>query len=400
MGQNNETAVQFKPLGLVQRIAFIVGVVAALLTILGFFIDPLEFFRGYLLGYVIWIGVALGCLALLMMHYLTSGPWGFVLRRFLEAAVWTLPLLALFFIPLLFGLPELYPWARPSLVAQDALLQHKQPYLNVPFFMVRTAVYLLIWSGMSWLLLRWSRRQDSSDSWDLRDKARRLSAPGLIIYLFTASFAAIDWMMSLEPRWFSSIYGVMVIAGQVLAALALATGASLWLRRTSPLDELATPGLFYDLGNLLLGFLLFWIYLTFIQYLVIWSGNLPEEITWVIRREQDGWLWVSLIVVLLGFAVPFALLVGSGFEPRTHILRIVTPLIFVTQIVNVYWLVVPAFYPDGWHIHWLQLTAPLALGGLWLGAALHYLRQHPLLPQQDPRLKEIFAERERSTASP
>lgn len=387
------------PLRRLQLAALAVAAVAVMLALLGFFLDREEFFRSYLLGYVMWVSVAVGCVPLLMMHYLTSGPWGFALRRFLEAGAWPLPLLALLFLPLLAGLPVLYVWAQPSAVATDALLQHKQPYLNVPFFVGRTAVYLLLWAGLAWLLIRWSRRQDESDSLDLRARTRRLSGPGLALYFFTASYAAVDWMMSLEPHWYSTIYGLMAVAGQLLASLALALAAALWLRHKQPLRELVTPGIFYDMGNLLLGFLLFWIYVTFIQYLVIWSGNLPEEVPWVLHRIHGGWQWVLLLIILLGFVVPFGLLVSTGFKPRTQVLMVVTPLIFIMQLLNLYWLVMPAFYPGGWQIHWLHLVVPLALGGVWLAAALRYLRQTPLLPQQDPRLKEIFEDRERKSAS-
>ncbi|MBK8901634.1 MAG: hypothetical protein IPM53_10660 [Anaerolineaceae bacterium] len=398
MAQNNDTAVRH-PLHRLQQAALLVGVLMSIASLVGLWLDQAEFFRSYLLGYVMVSGVAVGCLPLLMLHYLASGPWGFMLRRFLEAGVWSLPLLALLFVPLLFGLRQIYVWADPALVAQDALLQHKQPYLNVPFFVGRTAVYLLIWAAMAWLLVRWSRRQDSSDSLDWRARAGKLSGPGLAIYLFTASYAAIDWMMTLEPHWYSTAYGLVVVTGQLLASLALALAAAVWLRDQPPLKELITPGLFHDMGNLLLGFLLLWMYVVFIQYLVIWSGNLPEEVPWFLHRTQGGWQWVLLSIVLLGFAAPFLALVSTGFQPRIRVLTAVTPLVFIMQLVNVYWLVMPAFYPDGWTWHWLHLAAPLALGSLWLAGAAFYLRRTPLLPQEDPRLKEIFAERERHQAA-
>jgi hypothetical protein len=211
----------------------------------GVLLDPGQFFRSYLLAYLFWLGLPLGCLGILMLHYLVGGTWGAIIRRILESGTRTLPLMVLFFVPLLFGLHELYSWAVSQVVAQDELLRHKSPYLNVPFFVGRLAVYFVVWLVPAYLLNRWSRQQDRTPEWSAQRPIRRrlilLSGLGLLLYGFTMSFAAIDWMMSLEPHWHSSIYGLLVVVGQLLGAMAFVVVVTGWLADYAPLSEVLSP---------------------------------------------------------------------------------------------------------------------------------------------------------------
>jgi len=292
--------------------ALVVGLVGLGLCALGAWLNPAQFFRSYLLAYVFWLGPTLGCMAILMVHYLAGGTWGALLRRVLESGMRTLPLMAVLFVPLLFGLRDLYSWARPEVVASDELLQHKSLYLNVPFFSIRLAVYFLSWLALAYLLNRWSQREEQASGESAREPVRRrlalFSGLGLLVYGLTMTFAAVDWMMSLEPHWYSTICGILVLVGQLVAALSLGVAALALLARFEPLSEVIVPEHLHDLGNLLLTSVLFWAYISFSQLLIVWSGNLPEGVLWYAHRLQGGWEWVGLAVAVFQFALPFMLL--------------------------------------------------------------------------------------------
>src|SRR5262249_16356797 len=274
----------------------------------GYFLAPDALFRAYLFAYVFFTGLSLGCLAVVMLHHSTGGAWGIPIRRMLESGTRTLPLIAVLFLPVALGMKHLYPWARPEEVAKDHLLQAKEAYLNVPFFLPPAVVCLAVWLAVAYFLNRWSLEQDRAGSPALTRKLQLLSAGGLVAYGLTMTFASIDWVMSLEPRWFSTMYGVLYIAGQALNALAFVTAALVLLSREPPFAGYVRSSHFHDLGKLLLAFVMFWSYVAFAQYLIIWAGNLPEEIPWYLRRLAGGWGWVGAALVLLHFALPFLLL--------------------------------------------------------------------------------------------
>lgn len=375
----------------IQHRSLIAGGVGLGLCLLGAFLNPEQFFHSYLVAYLFWTGIALGSFAIVMLHHLTGGGWGFVIRRLLEAGTRTLPLMAVLFVPLLFGLPDLYVWARPAEVAGDALLQHKSAYLNVPFFLFRTVVYFAIWIGVTYFLNKWSVEQDRTAEPLLTRRLQVLSGPGLVLYGLTATFASIDWAMSLEPHWFSTIYGVMFIVGQVLAALALMILMAVLLADREPLSNVVSPAYLVDLGNLLLAFVMFWAYMAFSQYIVIWSGNLPEEITWYLHRTTGGWQWIALFLIIFHFAVPFLLLLSRVTKRNVQMLSAVAGAVIVMRLVDLFWLVVPAFHHTGVTIHWMDLVAPVGVGGIWMWFFIWQLKGRPLLPLHDPRLEGIVS---------
>jgi hypothetical protein len=367
-----------------------VGLIAAVLCAGGALIFPPAFFRAYLSAYIFWIGIPVGCLALLMLHHLVGGRWGFMIQRVLEAAIQTLPLMALLFIPLVFGLSDLYPWARTEVAVADPLLQQKAAYLNIPFFVARAVAYFAVWIVLGRLLVTWSLRQDQSADDTLTLRLQRLSGPGLVLYGLTVSFAVIDWIMSLEPKWYSTIFGMIFMISFGLTAMALAILATRCLEREKPLAQVVSPDRWHDLGNLLLALVMFWAYLNFSQFLLIWSENLAEEIPWYLHRIGGGWEWVAMALILFQFALPFVLLLSRDAKRNSQILAVVAGAILFMHWLDTLWMIAPSFYPARFHLHWLDIAAVVGIGGLWLAAFIGYLKARSLVPLHDPRFTELL----------
>ena len=373
-----------------QRLAMIVGVAGLALCAAGFVASREHFFKSYLLGYVFWVGIALGCLALSMVHHLSGGAWGVVTRRVFEAASRTLPFMAILFLPLAFGVGELYLWANPDEVAKDTILQHKAPYLNVPFFFVRAALYFVIWSVMALLLSKWSLEQERDGERGQSLRMQRLSGGGLVLYAVTILFMSVDWIMSLDPHWFSTIYGILFMGGQGLSALAFTIAVVVLLSRTEPMSRVIAPAHLHDLGKLLLAFVMLWAYFSFSQFLIIWSANLPEEIPWYLRRMDGGWQWVGLVLIFGHFALPFMLLLSTDLKKQGRTLILIALLVIAMRIVDLFWQIGPLHGEDHFGVHWLDAVAPIALGGVWLALFLWQLGTRPLLPLGEPYLHEAL----------
>jgi hypothetical protein len=368
----------------IQNVALGIGLIGAVLLAVGAYLTPQEFFRAYLMAYFFWIGVSLGCLALALLHDISGGMWGALILRFVEAGMSTLPLMLLLYVPLLFGLGEIYRWAQPAQVAQDSILQHQSPYLNQPFFVGRTAFYFLTWIVAAFLARRWSLARDhAANPAEFTARLRRLGAAGLLLFALTSSFAAIDWVMSLEPDWWSTIYAAMIVVGGILAAFALVIVFIAVLDDREPLAGLLSKQLFNDLGSLLLMFVILWTYLAFSQFLLIYSGNGAREITWYVHRLQGGWQWVGLAVAALDFFLPFILLISRDIKRRPRVLGTIAGFLVFARLVEVFWLVMPAFHPDGFYFQWLDIVAPLAIGGLWIAVFTWNLKGQPLVPLHD-----------------
>jgi hypothetical protein len=369
------------------------GVVAFVLVgLIRYFVaglhSPVQFFLSYLVAFNFWLSIPLGCLVLLMLQYLTGGAWGVLLRRVLESGTRTLFLVPLLFVPLLPGLflggSSLYLWARPlEQVAQgDALeeLRGKAVYLDVPFFLARAAVYFACWLLLGYLLLRWSAEEPAGEVPRTYRLLPRVSGPGLVVYGLTITFASVDWVMSLEPFWYSTIYPVIYAVGQVLAGFAFAVGVVILLARRGPLAGVVRPEHLRDLGSLLLAFVLFWAYMSFSQFLLIWVGNLPEEIPWYLRRSRGGWQWVVIALALLHFALPFLLLLFRGIKENPEALAILALGLLGVRLLDVFWWIEPAYPHDEAFFWLLDLAAVTAVGGLWVWMFLDQLRRRPLLP--------------------
>jgi hypothetical protein len=367
-----------------QRAALIVGGAAVLLCAIYGFFRPFAFFRAYLVTFMFLLGLPLGSAALLMVQHLTGGMWGAMLRPVLEAGSRTLPLLALFFLPILAGLNFLYPWMDPEEVARDPELESKvASYLNAPFFTARAVVYFAIWFGVAFLLNRWSVEQERGRSPEMPRRFRLLSGPGLGLYGLAITFASVDWFMSLEPRWFSSIYGVVIAVGMLLSAFAFAVLVVTRLAEHSPQSEYVTPQVLNDLGNLMLAFTMFWAYVSFSQFLLIWAGNLPEEITFFLRRFEDGWSWVALSLVVFQFVVPFMLLLSKDVKRSPRALAATAVLVLFMRLIDALWTIAPVLRRSDWWDQWLLAALPVGLGGLWLGLFIWQLQKRPLVLAPD-----------------
>jgi hypothetical protein len=390
-------------LGRLQQRALIVGAIALIAGVAGAAMNIDQFFMSWLIGFLFCLSLTLGCLGLLMLQHISGGQWGMVGRRVFEAGSRMLPVMALLFVPLLFGLPKVFLWARPEAVAGSHILQDKAAYLNVTFFVIRAVVYFLFWLLCMVLLNRWSAEQDSGQAASKVDsiRFRTVSAPGLLFLVITVTFASVDWVMSLEPEWFSTIFGLLTIAGYGLTGLAFTIIVLAAIDRDRPAASLLTPRHFHDFGKLLLAFTMLWAYLSFSQFLIIWSGNLPEEIPWYIERIRGSWGAVAILLVVCHFFVPFALLLSADLKKRSSLLQKVAVFILVMRLVDLIWYVAPAFRhmaPEGAGgapgvipMHWMDIAIPVGLTGLWVFLFVRQLRTRSLFPMNDPYLKEAFA---------
>jgi hypothetical protein len=387
-----------------QQRGLIVGVVGLAAGIIGAFINTDRFFQSWLIGFLFILGLSLGSLGLLMLQHMSGGKWGLAGRRVFEAASGTLWLVALAFIPILFGLRPIFLWARSEAVQADPILLQKEPYLNVTFFIVRAVVYFAFWLVCAYLLNKWSAAQDRGEvAVTPADSVRfrTLSAPGLLFLVLTVSLASVDWIMSVDPHWYSTIFGLLTVVGQGLSALALTIAILALVARSGAFGIVLSPGQFHDLGKLLLAFVMLWAYMAFSQFLIIWSGNLPEEIPWYIERIRGGWGAVALLIVVGHFALPFVLLLSRDLKRRSYVLARVAVFVIAMRLVDLIWLVVPTFTHDpaageghpGFSIplHWMNIVIPIGLAGVWLFFFLRQLRSRSLVPLNDPYFKEAFA---------
>ncbi len=368
----------------VRPIFLLLGILGSIGCVIGWLFSPHQFFISYLTGVLIWFGVAAGSLLWLMIHFLTGGKWGYPLRRFFEAAVGTLPLLALLFVPVFFGLRELYPWMNPAAVAASEVLQHKRAYLNAPRFIIRTVILFAIWIWIASALRKWSREQDATLDPAPMKKLRTLSGPGLVIYPITATFAYVDWIMSLETDWYSTMFPILICIGQMLSALALMTVLLAWMAPRSSLSKITGRENFHHLGSLLLAFTMMWAYMAFSQLLIIWSGDLPQEISWYLHRIRGGWRWVVVFIFFFHFVVPFFLLLSRKTKRSIFALTSVAGALFIAHLIDVWWLVAPSLFPNV-HTSCLDFAAFFGIGGIWCATFSWQLKTRPLIPLNDPR---------------
>jgi hypothetical protein len=393
------TAQEYKAPESVNRLqmgALAVGAIALVLGVVLGFRDSDNFYRAYLMSYMLVLGFALGSLGLLMLQHLTSGQWGIMIRRPLESATRTLPLLAILFIPIwVNGMPHLYDaWMSPAKLQSDPLSAFQQTYLTQNNWRIRAIIYFVVWLGLMFIFNSLSRRQDvDRDDRALRQRFKMLAGPGIILYVFSISFAAIDWVMSISPHWASTIYGFLYVAGQLISSMALMSIIVVFLARTGPLAGLLQKRHLWQFGGLLFAFNMLWAYFSFSQLLIIWSGNLPEEISFYRTRLYGTWGIVAIVVLIFHFFVPFFLLLSKDLKRNMNLLPKVAMWMIFMRLVDLYWLTQPEFYGNA-APHWLDFVLPIALFGLWLAFFAWNLKREPLLPLGDPKLAEAIATNE------
>jgi hypothetical protein len=371
--------------------AAFLGLVGLIACVVGWVMEPSQFYRSYLVGYFFWFGISLGSLALLMVQHLTGGAWGMVIRRILEAGSRTLPFMAILFIPILFGVPALYEWADKAKVDHDKILQAKQIYLNAPFWISRVVIYFVIWNLLMYLLNKWSKQEDTEGGTKYAVSMEKLSAPGVVIYVFTITLAVTDWIMSLTPHWFSTIFGFLTVVGEGLSVFAFSIAVLVLLAGQPPMSRVVTKKHLHDLGKLMLAFVMLWAYMSFSQLLIIWSGNLPEEITWYTARLNNGWQYVALILLVFQFVVPFLLLLSQPLKRNPRTITMLAVFIIVIRVIDIFWLIEPNFHAAGFYVSWLDFAAPLGVGGVFVALFLMELAKRPLMPLGAPDLQKALA---------
>ena len=391
MAAIDTTTYRFTDKGRFGTIALATGIAGTVLTIVGFFVDSHQFFTSWLMSFATWTTIALGALFFVMLQHVTGAVWSVVTRRAAEALAQTLPLLLLLFVPVVLGVHTLYHWSHAEEVAADHLLTWKAPYLNIAFFSIRGVVFFTIWIVLVWMLSRHSLRQDKDGDASHTIAMRKISAVGMFFFAFSLTFAAFDWLMSLTPHWYSTIFGVYVFAGGFLASVAF---LSLFFR-TMGQKGLLTKEIgiehHHDFGRMLFAFTVFWAYIGGSQYYLIWYANIPEETVWFLARWDNGWYVVSMALIFLHFGVPFVSLVFYKMKRSANVLRAIALLIIIMHAVDMYWIVMPTFHPGSPMPSWMDITALVGIGGLVLWLFWQRYTNHAAVPLNDPKFHDSVA---------
>jgi hypothetical protein len=384
-------------------IALGVGAVATIAWAVGTYMNVEQGLRSWLLGFIFWGGIGIGSLGLLMLQYLTGGAWGVVGRRFFEAGARTWPLIAIMFLPLAVGVKSLYEFTH--MAADDPLVLHRGWYMDWKWWIVRAFVYIALFALLSALLNKWSANQDKAEGYEATNgwlaKASRFCGPTLVIYALVVTFAVVDWMMILDPRWFSTIWGLLFVAGWALSCLSFMITVLAALADKAPMNRILGKRHFHDLGKLMLALVMVWAYFNFSQFLIIWSGNLPEETTWYIRRMHGGWGVIGVGLVILHFAFPFLVLLQQDFKRKWKWLAILATMLLFMRIVDMYYMIGPSnrvttansgIDPASFvsSFSWLDIVAPVAIGGIWIWFFFTQLIKRPLVPVNDPYLENAI----------
>ena len=372
-----------------QKRALIVGIVFTVALLASAVFNVRQFFQSYLIGWTFWTGISVGSLALLMLQHLTGGGWGLVIRRVLEASTRMLPIMAALFLPVIIGAHSIYhEWLDDGELAQHPVVKFKTPYLNLPFFTIRAVIYFAVWITLAYLLNKWSLAQDRTADNTYTKKMRVLAGPGMVALIFTVTFASVDWYMSLEPEWFSTIYGFIFVAAWTLSALAFVIAMMARLAAEEPMKRIVAPLHFHDLGKLMLALVMLWSYFAFSQYLIIWSGNLPEEIVWYLHRMHGPWGATIVSIGILHFAAPFLFLLSRSLKRNPRKLVWVAMLIILMRMVDLLWMLAPAFPHGKWIL--VDVVALIGVGGLWVALFTWQLGKRSLIPINDPQFESTL----------
>lgn len=370
-----------------------IGGIALAVSLVGLFLDADQFFHSYIVSFSFVASFSIGALFLVMVHHITRSHWGVTFRRIPETLMRNILWVAVFFLPVVLGMYNLYHWTHADAVAVDKLLQGKAPYLNTPFFLVRQVLYFGVWGFMAWKLYGNSIRLDQTGDWGIDTLQRKVSAPGIFIFGFTVAFASFDWLMSLDPHWFSTMFGVYYFAMSFQATLAAVVLIALWLRGKGLLTNTIKTPHYNDLGKLMFGFTVFYAYIAFSQFFLIYYANIPEETLWFYHRLEGGWEYVTYGLLLGRFVLPFFVLLPMANKSNLTILKWTAAWIVFIHFVEQFWIVMPnrgILNPEFHHIHfsWMDATLAIALVGIALGLFFRQFSRHGMVAVNDPRYLE------------
>jgi hypothetical protein len=372
--------------------ALVIGVLGLVGALAGYFGNHADFYKAWLPAFVFWFQIAAGALAVLMLQYVTGGEWGILVRRPLGAAARTVPLFILFAIPIAIGLGHIYIWANPEVVAHDSLLRQKSVYLNPTAWIIRSLVYFALWSLWAWRVRMLSLKFYKDRSPYVELARRKWSAAGLLMIVLTLTLASVDWVMSLEPKWYSSMFGLSFTIGSGLSAFAFVTFFLTLLSRNEAMEDILRPNHFRDLGNLMLAFTMLWAYMNFSQFLLVWYGNIKEETPYYVTRMHGGWGVMAAVLIIFHFFLPFTMLLMRNIKDRPQTIAVVTIIILAMRFVDIYWLVGPAYYGEHFHFSWITPFAFLGIGGLWLFAFIAQLKGQTIIPIHETWVDEAIRE--------
>lgn len=372
----------------VQKPLFAVGIVALIASFVGYFLDHDQFFFSYLTSFSFYSSIALAALFFVMLQHLTRSHWSVVLRRIPESISANISIWAIFIIPVLLGMHSLYHWTHADAVAQDPVLQGKEPYLNSTFFIIRQIIYFAVWGFLGWRMHRKSVEMDKTGDWGLQTLLRRTSGPGIFIFTITLAFASFDWLMSLDPHWYSTIFGVYFFAMAFQSMFAVLILAVVFLWRKGLLKNTLQKSHLYDLGVQLFGFTVFYAYIAFSQFLLIYYASLPEETVWFLERFNGGYQYLAYFYLFGRFVIPFIVLLPKKTKSNPAIVSTIAGLILVSHLVELYWIVMPVLNHHGFHFSWMTIASFLGLGGIFLGLFFNTFSKEQMIPVNDPDIEE------------
>ena len=384
-----------------RSLALGIGGIATLAWAVGTYFNPEQGLRSWLLGFIFWAGIAIGGLGILMLQYLTGGAWGIAIRRIVEAAARTMPLIAVLFIPLAIGVYTHAFMEFTHLPPDDHAMEARGVFMAPWFWIVRSFIYFALWGLMIYILNRWSVAQDKTNdlasSERLLELCSRFSGPTMVIYALVITFAVVDWVMMLDPHWFSTIWGLLFVAGWALSCFAFSIILLAYLSDKAPMDGVVTKRHFHDLGKLMLALVMVWAYFNFSQFLIIWSGNLPEETGWFLTRMKGGWGYIGVVLIVFHFAFPYLILLQQDFKKRAKQLATLGAFILVMRLIDMFYQIAPtprvtAGIENGaFIVSWLDFVGPLAVGGIWVWYFIGTFMSRPIVPVKDPFYERAVA---------
>lgn len=384
-----------------RTLALGVGGIALILWAVGAYFNTEQALLSWLLGFIFWAGIGFGCIGVLLLQYLTGGAWGTVIRRILEAGTRTLPVIILLFIPLAVGIytRSFYDWTHLPLT--DHVMEQRGIFMTPWFWIVRAGIYFAIWGVMVYLLNKWSADQDLTTTTEqsrlVLEKASRFSGPTMVVYCLVVTFASVDWMLSLDAHWSSTIWGLLFAAGWALSCFCFVVAILALLSDKAPMDGVLGKRHFHDLGKLILALVMVWAYFNFSQFLIIWSGNIPEETGWILTRMKNGWGYIGVGLILFHFAFPFLVLLQQDFKRHSKWIAMLAIFILAIRLVDMFYLIGPSnrivtggLEQGAFRISWLDFVGPFAVGGIWLWWFFGELLKRPLVPAKDPYFEEAI----------